>query len=802
MSSKLRLDLALVLPEVPDERDACVQRLGVLLMNRVGIVSSHAYSKEGEKPQLCVHYDPDLITLAQAERLVRATGAEMTGQFGHSILPIRVVDAEDASSRIENELKQVDGIVAASVSLPAQVVRVEFERSKTSAEAVSAALEELGYAPSAAREPRRTETPPPGGLRAWYGANRELTWSLTAGALLLTAWVGEGWFALSQPIAIGIFAVSCAFGGFDLVRHSFSALRRGKFAFDIDLLMLLAAIGAAALGEWAEGAFLIFLFSLAHALEHYAIGRARKAIEALAELAPPMARVLRDGREVETPVGEVAVGDVVAVRPAERIPTDGKVRAGRSSVNQAPITGESVPVDKAPEDQVFAGTVNGEGALEVVTTRAAGDRTLDRVVKLVQEAQTQKAPTQRFTERFERVFVPLVLVADAMLIVIPPLIGWLSWADSFYRGMALLVASSPCALALGTPSAVLAGIAQAARRGVLIKGGEYLENLGKLRAIALDKTGTLTVGKPEVTELVPAPGSSAEELLRVAAAVERRSQHPLAQAVVRRAESDQVALPDAGELQSITARGVRSSVADKVVEIGSLKLWTQDGVAIPDGILDAVVTLQGRGQSVMVVRHGDQWLGTIGVSDRPRPGVRQILDLLRKLGIRPIVMLTGDNRGVGKAIAKEVGVDEVRADLLPEDKVTAIQELLKVHERVAMVGDGVNDAPALANATVGIAMGGAGTAAALETADAALMSDDLSQLPFAVGLSRRARSIIRQNLCVSLGVIVLLVLATTTGKAGIGLAVLVHEGSTLIVIANALRLLSYKGERTNGEATA
>lgn len=802
MSCKLRLDLALVLPEVPDERDACVQRLGALLKNRVGILSTHTFTNEAIKPQICIHYDSDLITLAQAERLARAAGAEMTGQFGHAILPIRVVDAEDASSRIENELKKADGVVAASVSLPAQVVRVEFERSKTSAEAVSAALEKMGYAPSAAREARRTETLPRGRLRGWYGANRELTWSLIAGALLLTAWVGERWLALPQPIAIGIFIVSYAFGGFDLVRHSFSALRSGKFAFDIDLLMLLAAIGAAALGEWAEGAFLIFLFSLAHALEHYALGRARKAIEALSELAPPMARVLRDGREVETPVAEVAVGDIVAVRPAERIPTDGKVRAGRSSVNQAPITGESVPVDKAQDDEVFAGTINGEGALEVVTTRAAGDRTLDRVVKLVQEAQTQKAPTQRFTERFERIFVPLVLVADVLLIVVPPLIGWLSWADSFYRGMALLVASSPCALALGTPSAVLAGIAQAARRGVLIKGGEYLENLGKLKAIALDKTGTLTVGKPEITELVPASGGSAEELLRVAAAVERRSQHPLAQAVVRRAESDQITLPDAGELQSITARGVRSSVEGKVVEIGSLKLWAQDGIAIPDDIKNAVIALQGQGQSVMVVRHGDQWLGTIGVSDRPRPGVREILDLLRKLGIRPIVMLTGDNKGVGEAIAKEVGVDEIRADLLPEDKVTAIQELLKAHQQVAMVGDGVNDAPALANATVGIAMGGAGTAAALETADAALMSDDLSRLPFAVGLSRQARSIIRQNLYISLGVIVLLVLATTTGKAGIGLAVLVHEGSTLVVIANALRLLTYKNDRTNGEATA
>lgn len=803
MKSKMRLELSLLLPDVPDERDACVARLSTLLADKPGITSTHTVAEDGAKPTLCLHYDPNLITLAQVEWLARAAGAETSGQYGHVVLPIRAIDAEDASGRIEASLKGVAGVLAASVNLPAQVVGIEFERARTSKEKILEAVRALGYAAAetilpgttgSRDEAQRTQSAP-----EWFASNRELTLSLIAGALLLAGWVGERWFAFPQTVAISIFVLSYIFGGFDLVRHSVVAIRRGKFSLDIDLLMLLAAVGAAALGEWAEGAFLIFLFSLAHALEHYALGRARKAIEALADLAPPVARVLRDGREVETPVANVAVGDIVVVRPAERIPTDGKVRSGRSGVNQAPITGESVPVDKGPEDEVFAGTINGEGALEVTTTRAAGDRTLDRVVKMVQEAQTQKAPTQRFTERFERIFVPLVLIADALLIFVPPLMGWLPWADSFYRAMALLVASSPCALALGTPSAVLAGIAQAARRGVLIKGGEHLENLGKLRAMALDKTGTLTVGKPEITDLVAADGSTADELLRVGAAVERRSQHPLAQAVARRAESEQIALPEAGELQSVTARGVRSSVEGKTVEIGNLRLWEEDAVGIPDEIRNAVKALQGRGRSVMVVRHGDRWLGTIGLADRPREGVREILNRLRNLGIRPIVMLTGDNRGVGEAIGKEVGVDEVRADLLPENKVTAIQELLKAHQQVAMVGDGVNDAPALANATVGIAMGGAGTAAALETADVALMGDDLSKLPFAVGLSRQARSVIRQNLYVSLAVIILLVFTTISGIAGIGLAVLVHEGSTLVVIANALRLLAYNEQTTQAD---
>jgi Cd2+/Zn2+-exporting ATPase len=593
-----------------------------------------------------------------------------------------------------------------------------------------------------------------------------------------------------------LYVAAYAFGGFDLVRHWVGSLRRGRLTFDIDLLMLLAALGASLLGEWVEGAFLLFLFSLAHALEHYALGRARGAIRALADLAPPTARVLREEKMVEVPIEEVVLGEVVVVRPAERVPVDGEVHDGRSAVNQAPITGESVPVEKSPGDEVFAGTVNGDGALFVTATRVAGDRTLDRVIALVEEAQTQKAPTQRFTERFERVFVPTILVADLLLIVVPPLLGLWPWAVSFYRGMAMLVAASPCALALGTPSAVLAGIAQAARHGVLIKGGAHLENLGALRAIAFDKTGTLTVGEPRLTDLSPAAGVPDDELLAVTAAVERHSQHPLAEAVVAHADRKGLSQLHAGELESLTARGVRARVAGEVVEVGNLRLWEESGSAIPEEVRSAVATLQAAGHSTMAVRQGGRWLGVIGVADRPREGVREVLQRLRGMGIDTLAMLTGDNRGVGEAIAREVGVNEVRADLLPEDKVAAVRELLREHGQVAMVGDGVNDAPALAHATVGIAMGGAGTAVALETADVALMGDELSKLPFAVGLSRQARGIIRQNLYVSLGVIALLILATTTGFVGIGPAVFIHEGSTLVVIGNALRLLGYQQERS------
>jgi Cd2+/Zn2+-exporting ATPase len=799
MTEKLRLDLPLLLPEVPDSRDACVDRLESLITRHPGVTEVHLVEQDGRGHALCMHYNTETLTLAQVERLARAAGAEVTERYGHAVLPIRAVGAEDAAVRIEKSLRGIDGVLNASVSLPAQRARVEFERGRTSVDEIRAELARAGYA---SEEPVAHQAgcchpkePVPEGA-GWYARNKELAWSLAAGLLLAVAFAGERWLGLAPAAAIGLYAASYAFGGWDLTRHWFGSLRKGRLSFDIDLLMLLAAIGAAVLGEWLEGAFLLFLFSLAHALEHYALGRARGAIKALADLAPLIARVKRGEQMVEVPVEEVGANDTVVVRPAERIPIDGVVQSGNSAVNQAPITGESVPVDKAPGDEVFAGTVNGEGALFITTTRAAGDRTLDRVIKLVEEAQTQKAPTQQFTERFERVFVPAVLVADLLLIVVPPLLGFWDWSTSFYRGMALLVASSPCALALGTPSAVLAGIAQGARNGVLIKGGAHLENLGTLRALAFDKTGTLTIGKPEVTDVVPVGGVAEAELLATSAAVEQHSQHPLAQAVVRRAAADKLELPEAGPLESITARGVRSLVGAETVEIGSLRLWQEQGVEVDPEVLAAVEGLQADGRSTMAVRHGARWLGVLGVADRPREGVRGTLDGLRALGLGPLVMLTGDNRGVGDAIGREVGVDEVKADLLPEDKVTAIRDLLARHGQVAMIGDGVNDAPALAHATVGIAMGGAGTAVALETADVALMGDDLGKLPFAVGLSRKARGVIRQNLYISLGVIALLVVATTTGFFGIGPAVAVHEGSTLVVIANALRLLGYRGPAT------
>nr|WP_298743864.1 heavy metal translocating P-type ATPase [uncultured Brevundimonas sp.] len=572
--------------------------------------------------------------------------------------------------------------------------------------------------------------------------------------------------------------------------------------------MLVAAAGAAALGAWAEGALLLFLFSIGHALENYAMGRAKRAIEALADLAPRTAHVRRGDEVVELPVEEVEVGDTVVVRPNERLPADGFVVVGATSINQAPVTGESMPVDKQPVPDpaaararpaqiasasiVFAGTINGAGSIEIETTRKSSDTTLAKVVRMVSEAETQKSPTQRFTDRFERIFVPVVLGLAFVL-----LFAWVvvdePFRDSFYRAMAVLVAASPCALAIATPSAVLSGVARAARAGVLIKGGAPLENLGSLSAIAFDKTGTLTEGRPRIMDIVPAGGASETDLLVTAVAVERLSDHPLAEAIVRDGVErlKGAATPVASELKSLTGKGVTAQLEGSTVLIGKPEMFGADGVAPLGKEAEAAVTrLRLEGRTLMVVRRGERDLGVIGLLDTPRAAARTTLEALRALGVSRMIMISGDHQKAAQAIASQVGLSEAWGDLMPEDKVEAIKRL-RAEGKIAMVGDGVNDAPAMATATVGIAMGAAGSDVALETADVALMSDDLSQLPFAVGLSRRTRSIILQNLIVSLGIVAFLVPATIFGL-GIGPAVAMHEGSTLLVVFNALRLLGYR----------
>jgi len=771
MTEKYVLDLPLLLPGIPDERDACVGRLTELL-HAEGLEKAHLVREDGAA-RLCLHYDPQRFRVSRVRELAQAAGAKIVHRFHHEILRIDGMDCVTCATVIEHALQRTDGVLEASVSYAAERLRLEFDSETITREAIVRRIAALGY--GVLEE---------GHAAGWFAEHRELIFSGVSGLLLLVGWLAA-LAGAPGALSLGLLLGAYAAGGFYTLRDAWQSLKRRRF--DIDTLMIVAAAGAAALGAWAEGALLLFLFSLGHALEHLAMDRARRAIEALAELAPKTALVQRDGAEIEVRVADLLRGDHVIVKPGGRIPADGRVVSGESAVDQAPLTGESVPVDKQPDDPVLAGTVNGEGALTIEVTKLARESTLARMVAMVAEAQMQKSPTQRFTDRFERVFVPVVLAGAALLIVLPPLFG-LPFADSFYRAMAVLVAASPCALAIATPSAVLAGIARAARGGVLVKGGAHLENLGTLSAIAFDKTGTLTVGKPRVIDVVAVRGS-ADELLQLAAAVESRSAHPLAQAVVTEAQRRGLTWSEAESVEAVTGQGLRAEVDGRRVAIGNARLF--QGETVPEAIRQHAANLQAAGRTTMLVQADGHFLGVLALADTPRAGVREVLASLHQLGIKKTIMLTGDNEQVGRAIASEIGLDEVHAGLLPQDKVAAMEALARRHGRAAMVGDGVNDAPAMARATVGIAMGGAGTDVALETADVALMADDLAKLPFAVALSRAARRIIQQNLFVSLGVVALLIPATLFGWAGIGVAVAIHEGSTLVVVINALRLLAY-----------
>ncbi|WP_412060359.1 heavy metal translocating P-type ATPase [Rubrivirga sp. IMCC45206] len=835
MSDPLRLDLPVLLPDAPDARDACVTRLTDALAATTGVERAHVVPAEGDRPaQLCLHYDPDAVALPRLRRAAEAAGARITARYGHVLWAADGLGHQRRARTVTELLRQTPGVVEAEANATGPV-RVEFDRDATDEAAIRRSLADLGVTVPAPRPPEvaaasghdghdhgpgehddhsgHDHAPGAHGGHAHggiFGERTELIFAVLSGVCVALGWGLETFTGVAEAVPFALYLGAFAFGGWFTVREAVDSIRAGRF--EIDFLMLVAAAGAAALGEWFEGGLLLFLFSIGHALEGYAMGRARRAIEALGELAPATARVRRAGVESEVPVGELVVGDTVVVRPDERIAADGVVTVGTSAVDQAPVTGESVPVDKqpvadldaaladfeavAPEHRVFAGTLNGGGALDVVVTRPAGETTLARVVQMVAEAETERSPTQRFTDRFEKVFVPSVLALVVGLVVVPPLLGALDlvaepFAESFYRAMAVLVAASPCALAIATPSAVLSGVARAGRSGVLVKGGGPLEALGGLTAIAFDKTGTLTEGEPRVTDVIPADGATEAELLAAVVAVERLSEHPLARAIVRDLGGRAGEGPSAEGLQSVTGHGVRATLGGEAVAVGKPALFTLDGGApAPDALLETDRQLKADGRSTMLVQRGGRFLGVVGLMDTPREAAKGVIQQLHALGIETTIMISGDAQVVAESVARAVGIDEARGDLLPDDKVAAIRQLRERGE-VAMVGDGVNDAPAMANATVGIAMGAAGSDVALETADVALMADDLSRLPFAVGLSRKTRSIIRQNLWLSLGMVAILVPATLFGL-GIGPAVALHEGSTLIVVFNALRLLAYR----------
>lgn len=697
-------------------------------------------------------------------------------------LDIRVgnLDCEHDAAAIERGLSDFPGLNELKVYPNSAKVSMSFDPEETSPEALKQKLDTLGFPPQAGLS--MPEQPKP-----WH--NPKVLTSVASGILLLVGWL-LSLAGLPETVSLVVYVVATITGGYYFGREALEELIYER-AIGIELLMAIAAIVATAMGQAAEGAMLVFLYSISEAAEGYTEEKTRSAVKALMDLAPKFALVRRNGTEQEIPVEEVVVGDVFILKPGQSVPTDGAIITGESSVNQAPVTGESVPVEKQPGDQVFAGSINGEGALEVTATKAFADNTISRIIQMVEEAQERKGKSQRFIERFGSRYSPVVLLIGILLALVPPLLFGADWITWLTRATVFIVAAAPCALVISIPITLVASLGTGARQGVLIKGGMYVEELAKIEVVALDKTGTITRGKPQVTDVVPTDSGTmkTEQILTLAAGIEGRSEHPLARAVVQYATTQGIVPAEISSFRAFSGAGAQATWRGKQVYIGSPALFQEKLGVNLEALSAEIVRLQAEGKTVVLLGEETAVYGLIAIRDNIRDNARQAIENLHKAGIKKVVMLTGDNERTAQAIAREAGVDEFYADLKPEDKVTKVRELAVRYGHVAMVGDGVNDAPALAEATVGVAMGAAGTDVALETADVALMADDLEKLVYALKLAKRNQSVVNQNLALSAIVIGALVVGAVAGWFTLPIAVLGHEISEFVVIGSGLRML-------------
>ena len=845
---QLNLDIPVVIPGNADCAH-CRRRLQEMSARLKGVDSVELSEQDRT---LHLRFDSDLTNASAIEKQVRDLGVELEGSFAHDILNLEGLDCADCANTIERMLCRKDGVLWVAVNFPAGQMEVEYDPGRIDAAEIGREIGHLGYSASrptaghrhtdvfyipemdcdeeislirkkvgalegvldlefnlvsqkltvahkispvrieeALREIQMTpqrqkvEQEP---VRGFWAAYKRLILTIVSG--LLTA---AGFFvsltAVDPWISISLYGVAILSGGWLVARKGFHALRNRTL--DINVLMTLAVIGAAAIGEWLEGASVIFLFALANLLESWSMNRARRSIKSLMELAPNVARVRDGAGQRAVPVEEVRIGDILAVRPGERVPLDGTVTEGSSEVDQSPITGESLPVSKAKGDEVFGGTINRGGYLEIRVSKHVRDTTLSRIIHSVEEAHSRKAPSQSFVDRFARYYTPAIVLIAALMAVGPPLAAGAAWGVWFYRALVLLVVACPCALVISTPVTIVSALARGTRDGILFKGGIFLEAVGALKAFAFDKTGTLTYGKLAVSEIAALNGADEQTVLRLASGIESRSEHHLAAAVLAEAGNRGIEVPEADEFLSMPGRGAAATIEGNRYYIGNHRLFEEMGWCYPelDERLDA---LEKRGNTAVILGDGRTILGIIAVADKPRRESAAALAGLKRLGVKRTLMLTGDNRSTAGAIAESIGVDSFRAELLPEDKVAAVRELVDGYGAAAMVGDGINDAPALATATVGIAMGVAGTDAALETADVALMSDDLSKLPLAVRLGRRALRLVKQNIAFSILLKAVFIALTPLGLTTLWMAVLADMGASLLVIFNGLRALRRK----------
>ena len=790
---------------------------------------------------LSAHYDPDRTDPEAITDRVEAAGytVEQPDAERTETLSVPEMDCPSCANKVGNALDGVNGITEYDLQPTAGKAVVTYDSETGDRSAVVSAIEDAGYEVMSTEDDSDDAS---GDRSSVWGSRRAIkTWISAAflgfGVLFEFVLGGQGVAAVSIPggeLLLGdmFMLAAIVIGGEVIVRNGYYSAK--NLSLDIDFLMSAAILGATGLSLfftgaslYVEAASLAVLFNVAELLERYSVDRARNSMEELMELSPDTAVVRRDGEEVEVSVDDIEIGEVVLVQPGEKIPMDGEVTEGESAVNQAPITGESVPIDKTAGDEVYAGTINEQGYLEIEVTSEASDNTLSRVIEMVENAQSNKTEREQFVERFAGYYTPVVVTFAILTTLVPPLFFGGAWVTWFVRGITLLVLACPCAFVISTPVSVVSGITSAAKNGVLIKGGNHLESMGEVDAIAFDKTGTLTKGELTVTDVVPLNGNTEDDVLRCARGLEKRSEHPIGDAIIERAAERDVGDREIDDFESITGKGVRADLDGRIhyagkpglfkdlgFDLDHVHLTTDGGVVLEetesrctdreeasclDLVADTIPRLQEEGKTIVLVGTEDELEGVIAIADEVRPDARIAVEGLQQAGLRT-VMLTGDNEGTAKAIAQEVGVSDYRAELLPDEKVEAVEDLLDEFDTVAMVGDGINDAPAMATASVGVAMGAAGTDTALETADIALMADDLSKLPYLYDLSNRANGVIRQNIWGSLGAKALLAIGVPFGYVSVVLAVLAGDvGMTLVVTGNAMRLSRITPDRTTEE---
>lgn len=733
-------------------------------------------SYASEKLHLLVN---DQFDAEEMEKTVTNLGFTLEHQEqnkGMKTYTIEGMDCGSCAKSIENHVIRVDGVNDVEVSFATGKAHVDHTNPT---DEIIKEIKKIGF--SATFDGDKNQS------RSTQNNGFELGKIILSGLFIATGFIGT-YTGMPTIVSTILFAIVIVLSGAKPIKSAFYAIR--SKSLDMNVLMSSAAIGAAIIGEWFEGATVVWLFSFGIYLQNRSMDQTRKSIRNLMDLTPSKASVLVNGEIIEKRVEDVHIGDTLVVKPGDKVPLDGKVLQGTSTINQAPITGESLPVNKDAGDTVFAGTINESGSLDIEVTKLIEDTTLSKIIHLVEEAQEQKAPTEAFIDRFAAIYTPIVFILALLIIVVPPVIGMGSWADWTYKGLALLVVACPCALVISTPVAIVSAIGNSAKNGVLIKGGTFLETAGTLDTIAFDKTGTLTNGTPTVSD-IHAIDLSETDLISIAQTIESRSTHPIAKAIVDYGFEKDIALLDAEQYQNIVGKGVQATIDGKTYYAGSPRLFTEMNVVLDD-VIEKVQSLEQEGKTSIIIGTDEKILGTIAVADTIRGTTDATIRALKAAHVKDIVMLTGDNERTAKTIAAETGVDRYFAELLPEDKVAAVKEIQQEGKKVAMVGDGINDAPALATADLGIAMGVAGTDTAMETADVVLMSDNLEKLPYTTKLSRRAINIIKQNIWFSILIKSAALILIFPGWLTLWMAVLSDTGAAIIVILNALRLLRVK----------